>query len=244
VPNTSPPIRNRLLLALSDNAHAKLGALEFVELSLRETLESAGHPIPFVYFPETGFASVVSNDNGKVVEVGMIGYEGITGLPILAGDSRATFETMVQGAGTALRVKADRLREAFAESDEIRDVTLRYAHAFTVQVASTASANAHAKLEARLARWLLMVADRLGESFNITHEFLGIMLAVRRSGVTLAIQILEGKGFIRATRGTIRIVDRDGLAKHTEGAYGKAEREYDRIMGEREAGSALLFPLS
>jgi CRP-like cAMP-binding protein len=244
VPKTSPLIRNRLLLALSDSARAKLGAHEFVELSLRETLESAGQTIPFVHFPESGLLSVVSNETGKAVEVGMIGYEGMSGLSIIAGDRRATFDTMVQGAGTAWRVKADRLREAFAESGGVRDVLLRYSHAFAVQVASTASANAHAKLETRLARWLLMVADRLGDTFHITHEFLGIMLAVRRSGVTLALQILEGKGFIRATRGTIRIVDRAGLAQHTEGAYGKAEREYERIMSEREVGDAVLFPLS
>src|SRR5688500_3563207 len=99
MPNTSPPIQNRLLLALSERALARLGALEAVELSLRETLEGAGQPIRFIYFPQSGLCSVVSNDNGKVVEVGMIGNEGTTGLPIIAGDSRATFETMVQGAG-------------------------------------------------------------------------------------------------------------------------------------------------
>jgi CRP-like cAMP-binding protein len=240
----SHAIRNRLLRALSDSAREKLGPLESVELAVRETLESAGQTIPFVYFPESCLASVVSNETGKAVEVGMIGYEGMTGLPLVAHDSRAVFDTMIQGAGTAWRIEADRLRSAFAQSDEVSDVLLRYSHAFAVQVASTASANAHGKVEARLARWLLMVADRLGDTFNITHEFLGIMLAVRRSGVTLSIQMLEGKGFIRATRRTIRIVDRDGLQQHTEGAYGKAEREYERIMGQREVGDSLLFPLS
>jgi CRP-like cAMP-binding protein len=244
VPNTSQPIQNRLLLGLSEGARAKLGVLEFIELRLRETLEGAGQPIRFIHFPQSGLCSVVSDDKGKLVEVGMVGNEGVTGLPVVAGDSRATFETMVQGAGTAWRVEADRFREALAESDEVRAVLLRYSHAFAVQVACTASANAHVKLEGRLARWLLMVADRMGDTFNITHEFLGIMLAVRRSGVTLAVQILEGKGLIKATRGTIQIVDRAGLAQHTEGAYGKAEREYERIMGVREVDPALLLPLS
>ncbi len=244
MPSLSAPIQNRLLLALSDGARARLGTLEAVELSLRETLEGAGEPIRFVHFPQGGLCSVVSDDNGKLVEVGMIGYEGMTGLPVITGDNRATFETMVQGAGTALRVEAARLREAMSDSDEVSDLLLRYSRAFAVQVASTASANGHAKLEGRLARWLLMVADRLGDKFNITHEFLGIMLAVRRSGVTLALQILEGKGLIRATRGTIQIVDREGLAQHSEGTYGRAEREYERIMGRTEADPALLLPLS
>ncbi len=242
MPKTLP--QNRLLLALSDRARAKLGSLESVELGLRDTLERAGQTIPFVYFPESSMASVVSYETGKAVEVGMIGHEGMTGLPLVARDTRAVFETMVQGAGIAWRMEADRLRSACIESDEVTDVLLRYFHAFAVQVASTASANAHAKLEARLARWLLMVSDRMGDTFNITHEFLGIMLAVRRSGVTLAVQMLEGKGFIRATRRTVRIVDRDGLVKHSEGSYGMAEREYERIMGQREVGDSILLPLS
>jgi CRP-like cAMP-binding protein len=233
VPYPSLPVRNRLLLSMSEAARAELGVLEGVELKLKDQLETAGNVIPLVYFPDSGLASVVASDGGKSIEVGMIGYEGMTGLSLLASERRATFDTMIQGAGTANRLEAGRLYEAFARSDEIRSILLGYLHAFGIQVASTASANGHAKLEARLARWLLMVSDRMGDSFETTHDFLGMMLAVRRSGVTLAVQMLESKGLIKAGRGTISIVDRDGLVSHTEGSYGMAEREYERIMGAK-----------
>ena len=107
---------------------------------------------------------------------------------------------------------------------------LCYTRAFSVQVATTAVANGHGTLEARLYRWLLMVGDRLGQSFAVTHQFLALMLGVRRSGVTLAIQILEGRGLIKATRGNVTIIDRPGLIEHAAGTYGFAEAEYDRLL--------------
>ncbi len=217
---------------LSEEARAQLGPLEHVDLNLRDSLEKADEPIRFAYFPDSGLVSVVAETAGAgSTEVGMIGLEGMTALAILEHDTQSPFDTFVQGAGSAQRIETERLRSALAESAELRRVFLRYARAFTIQVAATAFANGNSKLEARLARWLLMVGDRLGETFNVTHEFLGLMLAVRRSGVTLAIQMLEGKGLIRATRGTISIVDRNGLIAHANGAYGLPEREYRRILG-------------
>jgi CRP-like cAMP-binding protein len=217
---------------LSEEARAQLGPLEHVDLNLRDSLEKADEPIRFAYFPDSGLVSVVAETAGAgSTEVGMIGLEGMTALAILEHDTQSPFDTFVQGAGSAQRIETERLRSALAESAELRRVFLRYARAFTIQVAATAFANGNSKLEARLARWLLMVGDRLGETFNVTHEFLGLMLAVRRSGVTLAIQMLESKGLIRATRGTISIVDRNGLIAHANGAYGLPEREYRRIFG-------------
>lgn len=128
-------------------------------------------------------------------------------------------------------MKASQFQSALKSSPELRQVFLCFARSFGVQVATTAVANGHGTVESRLSRWLLMVSDRLGQSFNVTHEFLALMLAVRRSGVTLAIQILEGRGLIRATRGKVTIVNREGLLVSAAGTYGYAEAEYKRLLG-------------
>lgn len=226
------PHTNQLLLSLSAGQLASLGPLESVELELRQPLEYANLPVEFVYFLESGLASVVVRppDNRRV-EVGIVGREGTSGLSIIYGDHRSPFETFVQIAGHALRAEAGRVRDAIAADPELHATLLRFARAFSIQVATTAFANGRAKLEERLARWLLMVGDRVGRKLDITHEFLAIMLAVRRSGVTLAVQILEGKGLIRARRGTITIEDREGLIEAANGSYGLAEQEYKRLLG-------------
>ncbi len=224
--------RNRLLRSLSDDARERLGAMEPIELALRDRLETAGAPIPFVYFLETGLGSVVCELPGPgSIEIGMIGFEGMSGLSLVEHDAQSPFDTFMQVPGTGHRIESARLVEALRESPEIRRLFLLYARSFSIQVASTAMANGKSKLEARLARWLLMVADRVGKTFNVTHEFLALMLAVRRSGVTLAMQLLEGRGLIRSTRGTVTIIDRSALIEHADGAYGLPEREYERLLG-------------
>lgn len=111
-------------------------------------------------------------------------------------------------------------------------IARKYARSFELQVASTASANGRALLEQRLARWLLMVQDRLQtNSFEITHDFMAQMLCTRRPGVTVAIHLLEGRGYILSTRGQIEIRSRDGLLEEANGAYGKAEAHYARLLG-------------
>jgi CRP-like cAMP-binding protein len=232
VSQTGLLFRNRLLRSLSDDARERLGAMEPIELALRDRLETAGEPIPFVYFLETGLGSVVCELPGPgSIEIGMIGFEGMSGLSLVEHDAQSPFDTFMQVPGTGHRIESARLVEALRESPEIRRLFLLYARSFSIQVASTAMANGKSKLEARLARWLLMVADRVGKTFNVTHEFLALMLAVRRSGVTLAMQLLEGRGLIRSTRGTVTIIDRSALIEHADGAYGLAEREYERLLG-------------
>jgi CRP-like cAMP-binding protein len=232
VSQTDLLFRNRLLRSLSEDARERLGAMEPIELALRDRLETAGAPIPFVYFLETGLGSVVCELPGPgSIEIGMIGFEGMSGLSLVEHDAQSPFDTFMQVPGTGHRIESARLVEALRESPEIRRLFLLYARSFSIQVASTAMANGKSKLEARLARWLLMVADRVGKTFNVTHEFLALMLAVRRSGVTLAMQLLEGRGLIRSTRGTVTIIDRSALIEHADGAYGLAEREYERLLG-------------
>lgn len=227
------PIQNHLLLRLSPEDLALLGPLERVDLDLRAPLEHADLPVEFAYFIESGLASVVLRPpNNREMEVGIIGREAMSGLSIVYGDTQSPFDTFMQVPGQALRVGVGQLRQAMASSPALNQVMLRSAWAFSIQVATTAFANGRSKLEERLARWLLMVADRVGPRLDITHEFLAMMLAVRRSGVTLAVQLLEGKGLIRARRGSITIEDRAGLVEAANGSYGLAEHEYERLLGK------------
>jgi CRP-like cAMP-binding protein len=128
-------------------------------------------------------------------------------------------------------VETARFQEAMAASPSVTQRMLRYSHAYSVQIASTAFANAEHTLEMRLARWLLMCHDRAdGDEFAITHEFLSIMLGVRRAGVTTALHVLEGAQAIRSKRGYVRVLAREKLDDLADG-YGMAEREYERVFG-------------
>jgi CRP-like cAMP-binding protein len=138
----------------------------------------------------------------------------------------------MQVAGDGLGVSSAKLNQAMEESPALHRSLLRYGHAFVVQTAQTALANGRSKIEERLARWLLMANDRLdGDQVPLTHEFLSVMLGVRRPGVTVTLDLLEKEGLIQARRGTVAILDRTGLRKISNGAYGAAEAEFKRLFG-------------
>ena len=212
---------NRVLSRLSREDFELLEPnLEAVDLPVRKRLEERKKKIDQVYFPESGFASVVANGNGTSIEVGIIGREGMTGLPLLLGHDRAEHETFIQLAGKGLRIAAVDLRRAQDASVTLHRTMLRYVHAFLQQATTTAFANGRSTTEERLARWLLMAHDRAdGNDLHITHEFLGMMLATHRPGVTVAMQALERAGFISARRRSITILKRKALEKHSDGAY-------------------------
>ena len=169
-------------------------------------------------------ASVVANGEQEI-EVGMIGREGMTGLSVVLDgnrNNRAVHEIYMQIGGSGQRMPADNLREAVAASGTLQQVFLGYAHAFLIQTTQTALANGRSKIEERLARWLLMAADRVdGNELPLTHEFLAIMLGVRRSGVTVALQGLERTGLIAHKRGVITILDREALEGVSNGTYAR-----------------------
>ena len=229
MPDTA--FQNKLLAALSADALAAVGPLERIPLPIRTRLDTMNGAAS-VYFLEDGVASVVADIDGKlVVELGIVGREGLIGLNVVYDDPSDPFQVFMQVEGSALRADAAAVSAAISTNPELHRLTLRYARAFSIQVATTALANGRSKLDERLARWLLMVSDRVGATFPITHEFISVMLGVRRPGVTLAVQILEGNGLIKATRGTVAILDRDGLIALANGAYGFAERHYTRLLG-------------
>ena len=188
-------------------------------------MEGRNKRIDYVYFVEAGFASVVANGSSKPsIEVGIIGREGMTGLAIVMGQQRASHDTYVQVAGKGQRIKSSKLREAYERSNSLHRAMLHYAHAFLLQTTTTALANGRSNIEERLARWLLMADDRIdGDQLPLTHEFLSLMLGVRRSGVTTALQALEKKGLISRKRGTILILDRKALEMRSNGTYVQSE---------------------
>jgi len=228
-----PASANRILPRLPSDEFALLQPhLKPVDLPLRKQLEKRNTPIKAVYFIENGFASVVANGTGRSIEVGLVGREGMTGLAVVLGSDRAMNDTYMQAAGHGQSITTGDLRGAMDQSPALHRFFLRYCHAFMVQTAQTALANGRSKLEERLARWLLMANDRLdGDQVPLTHEFLSTMLGVRRPGVTQALSLLEKKGLIEARRRAISIRDRAGLRKISNGAYGAAEAELQRLFG-------------
>ncbi len=226
--------RNRLLSSLSTGDFDLLAPhLESVTLELRKMLEKPNKRIEAVYFPETGFASVVAiQRGGKEVEVGLIGREGMTGLPIVLGNHRSPHAIYIQAAGNGHCIPASQLRQAMQESLSLRDSLLKFVQAFGVQTTHTAICNARSRMDERLARWLLMAQDRIqSDVLPLTHEFLSLMLAVRRAGVTVALNALRERGLISYRRGEITIKDRKGMARVAGEAYGTPESEYRRLIG-------------
>jgi CRP-like cAMP-binding protein len=224
---------NRILDLLSAGDCSILGKeFEDVALEARQVLEVPQSPIPYVYFLMDGLASVVGTTRpNHRIEVGMVGYEGMTGLAVVLGDDRSANETIVQSAGRALRIGSGPLRKAMGASSTLTSALLRYVHVFLMQASQTALANGQGKLNERLARWLLMWHDRLrSNELLVTHEFLSLLLGVRRPGVTVALHELEGQRLISSSRNHVRILDRAGLKLASNGFYGVPEAEYDRTM--------------
>lgn len=225
---------NRLLAALSAEDLARLRPhLTAVNLKLLQKLERPDKPIEDVYFMHAGIASVVAvQPNGTSIEIGLIGREGMTGSSVMLGDDRSPHSTYIQAVGSGERIAARELRKAAQNSKSLERVLLKYVQSFMVQTAHTAIANARAKLPERLARWLLMAQDRIGgDTLALTHEFLGLMLAVRRAGVTEAIQSLKARRLIKTKRGAIVVLNRAGLERIAGNYYGLPEEEYRRLVG-------------
>ena len=200
-----------------------------------QVIEPRDAPIDRVFFPESGVASVVAlGVQGKKMETGPFGREGMSGLPIVHGVGQSPTETVVQIGGSALSVPAEVIAALMRESQTARSIFLRYSYAFGLQAVQTALAAGLTRIESRLARWLLMLHDRVdGDEIMATHEFMAMMLGVRRPGVTTSMHILEGDHLVKSARGRVRILDRPGLEKLCGSSYGLPEREYRRIIGGR-----------
>ncbi|RUV18893.1 Crp/Fnr family transcriptional regulator [Mesorhizobium sp. M7A.F.Ca.MR.245.00.0.0] len=226
--------KNELLRRLNPGDLALLQPhLELCDLKLKMTLEKADSDIHTAYFVEDGIASVVAATLGKETEVGLVGFEGMTGTALVMGADYSAHECYVQSPGSAFRIGVKPFMAALANSPSLRLFLLRYVQSFHIQTSYTALINAKSSVEERLARWLLMCDDRIhGERLAITHEFLGVMLGTRRPGITVGLQVLEGRGLIYSRRGEVFIRDRNGLKSSANGTYGQPEAHYIRLLGE------------
>jgi CRP-like cAMP-binding protein len=227
-------IRNRLLGAIAPADFALLRPhLVSVELSRAESLVEPGQAIQHSWFLEEGIASVVATTpGGHETEAGIIGRDGVADIATILGVDRASHRCFIQLPGNGYRLPAGALQAALDSSASLRKLMMGYVHSFMAQIAGTALANASHTVEQRLARWLLMCHDRIdGDQIAMTHEFLSLMLNVRRAGVTVAIQVLEKARYVSGHRGTITIRDRGGLKDFAANAYGGPEAVYGRLMG-------------
>jgi CRP-like cAMP-binding protein len=225
---------NHWLRLLPDIVFAALApALKRVELRAGHILVEPGQPIETVYFLEDGVASVVMTMAGIRTEVGVFGREGVSGVTVLLGSDRTPLETFMQIDGTsALIMDAQYLRRIFDEDAVLRELLLRYVQSFMLQVAASVVSNAHNRVEARLARWVLMCHDRLdGDKIKLTHQFMSMMLATQRTRVTMTLHNVEGTGAIRSSRGCVTVLDRTKLEELAGESYGQPEAEYRRLVG-------------
>lgn len=233
-----PSTRNHLLAALSPPDYGLLEPhLTPVEFEVRQIFEEANKAFEHVYFPEAGIVSIVAKSRHEQAEAGIVGREGMTGIPVVLGNDRWVNDTYVQVAGYGLQITANDLRRAMAKSADLRDMFLRFTQSFIAQTTQTALVNARGSVGMRLARWLLMAHDRLdGDELTLTHEFLALMLGVRRAGVTTALQKLESDGLVIANRGVISVQDRAGLIRLADRLYGVPEAEYRRLLPGSQFG--------
>ena len=226
---------NTLLSALSVGDIALLQPhLSRVSLPRGQVLVTPNQPAEHVYFPEGGVVSIMSavKQSGRI-EAGVFGRDGVSATFLLLGADRSPLESIVQVNGsTALRIGVDPYLAAIRQSESLRMTLLQYVQTVLVQSAQSMATNANQRVEARLARWLLMCHDRIdGDEIAVTHDLLGMMISAERSGVTMTLHVLEGAGMIRSQRGRITIRDRDQLEELAGDSYGLPEAEYRRLIG-------------
>ncbi|MFY0989643.1 Crp/Fnr family transcriptional regulator [Halomonas sp. C05BenzN] len=232
------PAGNRLLDSLprQDKVHL-LNGCEVVDLVFGEVLAEPGGPISHVYFPLMSFISLIANlSDGDRLEVAMIGSEGMYGMPLILGVEESPWHALVQGAGPALRMPAAVFGRHLEQSPALQALLRRYLYVLIHQLSRVAACTHFHQVEARLARWLLMTQDRAhSDQLHLTHEFLAMMLGVRRAGITLAAMALQTRRLIRYHRGNITVLDRPGLIEAACGCYASDQCIYRQVIIEGEA---------
>jgi CRP-like cAMP-binding protein len=232
------PVANSLLAALPRKDYQRLlPALEPVTLTFGEILYMPGQPIRHVYFPSDSLVSLLTPVEGHMdLEVGLVGREGMLGIPVALGIVDSPVRALVQGTGTALRMTSARFRSEHGKFGPLNRELNRYIHDRLVQITQTAACNRFHPVEGRLARWLLMTRDRMGTNqFRLTQEILGNMLGVLRVAVTNAAGSMQRHKLIRYRRGEIDILDGKGLEAVACACYRKLEPTMAGAFGKRVA---------
>jgi len=226
-------VSNRLLAALPAEDYQRLSSnLETVTLSFRQVLYEPNEPIEFVYFPDQSIVSLVTvMENGTTMEVSLVGREGMVGIPVILGGYTTTTQAIVQVAGRALRISSSILRTEFNRRGALHHLLLRYTQFLLTQVSQTAICNRLHSLEARFARWLLLIQDAIQSSeLLLTQEFVAQTLGVRRSSITEAAGNLRQSGIIFYTRGRITILNLERLQVTACECYHTIQEEYKILL--------------
>jgi CRP-like cAMP-binding protein len=232
---------NRLLAALPQNEYRRiLSACKPSELTFADVLSEPGARIRHVYFPTEGFVSLSAPVDGRTsLEVGLIGSEGMLGIPLVLGIDTSPLRATVRGSGAALRMDALSFHRELAHSAALQRNLNRYLYALMAQFAQTVACTRFHPLLERLARWLLMTHDRAHlQTFRLTHEFLAEMLGVRRVGVTKAAGVMQRGKLISYRRGQITILNRKGLEAASCGCYHAMRKTYNDMLGRSPVKSA------
>ena len=225
---------NRLLAALPFEDYERLMLqCTRVELRLRDVLIAPRVPIPHVYFLQSGVASViVEGVEGAGIEAAAVGFEGFVGLPVLLGATSTTNRVFVQVAGHGWRLPAEAFRAFVDATPALRHVLLRYSQYYIDEVSQSVACNARHNLEQRCARWLLMTNDRVhGSAFDLTHDFLALMLGVHRPAASLAMGAHQRAGLIHYSRGHIEVLDRKRLEETACSCYRITRAALEQLLG-------------
>ncbi|HZB90778.1 MAG TPA: Crp/Fnr family transcriptional regulator [Stellaceae bacterium] len=228
-----PPSGNRLLAALPPDDRERLRCQgEWRELTPRQTLIVPGRRIDYVYFLEDGIVSLLQPlQDGAMIEIALVGREGLIGVPVVLGAPVSQAEAIVQTPGHALRLRASVLRQEMTRHPALLDLLLRYVLALHVQVAQAVACNGRHPVPKRLARWLLAAGDRIGgEALALSHETLAEMLGMRRASVTVALGALRRAGLIHNSPGHIAILDAKELEASACECYRVVKDEYARLL--------------
>jgi len=231
---TPDQFENRLLAALPDqDRRAVLANCESVELRRGEVINEPGDRIRDVYFPTDSFVSLVAPPADHTgLEVRLVGNEGMIGTPLILGVEFTQIRTFVQGPGPAWRLSSEGFGEAMHQSSALQARLHRYLDVLMNQSIQLLTCTRFHRVEARLARWLLMTQDRAHSNhFHVTHELLALLLGVRRVGVTKAASALQERQLIQYRRGEVTVLDRTGLQSAACGCYGAAEAMYEQVLG-------------
>ncbi len=226
-------INNRILLALAAPTLKRIRpALELLDTAKGQTIDHVDGPIRYMYFINRGLVSLVKRmKDGRAVEVGVVGIEGVTDPNALFGMDIAIIEAVVQIPGTAFRIQREQLAQVMAADDTLHKIMQQYNRFAFGQLAQTAGCNRLHSLEERCCRWLLICQDNaLANSFPITHEFLATMLGVQRSGVSITASFLQKAGLIRYAHGHVTVVNRAGLEDAACECYASTRTEIERLF--------------
>jgi CRP-like cAMP-binding protein len=217
------PVSNMALLSIPDSEYLAIRShLEFLSMPHHLSLYEPNDPLEFVYFPNGGMVSlVIPTEDGRTVEVGEVGKEGIAGIPAAVGMKRSQVREVVQIAGNGFRIRVGAWQSVLRSIPQTQMILTRYAVVQGLQIAQTAACNRLHNIEQRFARWLLITQDRVdSERFAITHDFLAMMLGTDRPTVSLAAGILQKKQVIMHTRGAVQILSRAKLENCACECYG------------------------